>query len=76
MQRCFRRNLGQKIWRGSHCYEFLSALWSTLCQRFNIQHVMTTAYHLQSNKMINGTHRQMKDALWAGLKQLKQITND
>jgi transposase InsO family protein len=47
--------------------QFSSAVWSTLCQRLNIQHIETTAYHPQSNGMVERTHRQLKDALRARL---------
>ncbi len=47
--------------------QFSSAVWSILCQRLNIQHIETTAYHPQSNGMVERTHRQLKDALRARL---------
>jgi transposase InsO family protein len=49
--------------------QFSSALWSTLCQRLNIQHIEKTAYHPQSNRngMDEWTHRHLKDALRARL---------
>ncbi len=42
--------------------QFTSAVWAALCQRLNIDHITTTAYHPQSNGMIERTHRQLKDA--------------
>jgi hypothetical protein len=47
--------------------QFSSAVWSTLCQRLNIQHIETTAYHPQSNGMVERTHPQLKDVLRARL---------
>jgi transposase InsO family protein len=47
--------------------QFSSAVWSTLCQRLNIQHIETTTYHPQSNGMVERTHRQLKDSLRARL---------
>jgi hypothetical protein len=47
--------------------QFSLAVWSTLCKRLNIQHIETTAYHPQSNGMVERTHRQLKDALRARL---------
>jgi transposase InsO family protein len=43
--------------------QFSSATWAAACQRLGIQHVMTTAYHPQSNRMVERTHRQLKNAL-------------
>lgn len=45
--------------------QFTSALWTAACKRMGIKHVMTTAYHPQSNGMIERVHRQIKDALHA-----------
>jgi len=36
-----------------------------MCQKMGIQHVLTTAYHPQSNGMVERVHRQLKDALRA-----------
>jgi transposase InsO family protein len=47
--------------------QFLPALWSLLCQRLGMQHVMMTSYHPQSNGLIKRAHRQMKEALKARL---------
>jgi transposase InsO family protein len=47
--------------------QFSSAVWSTLCRRLNIQHIETTAYHPQSNGMVERTQRQLKDELCARL---------
>jgi hypothetical protein len=43
--------------------QFMSAIWEVLCRRLGIHHVTTTAYHPQSNGMIERAHRQIKDAL-------------
>ncbi len=44
-----------------------SALWEGLCSLLNIQHSPTTAYHPQSNGLVERFHRRLKDALrsWA-----------
>ena len=47
--------------------QFTSAVWTILCQRLGIQHCTTTAYHPQSNGMVERFHRQLKDALRAHL---------
>ena len=41
------------------------ALWAALCSLLNIQHNQTTAYHPQSNGMVERFHRCLKDALRA-----------
>ncbi len=45
--------------------QFTSAAWVDLCARLGIQHVLTTAYHPQSNGMVERVHRQLKEALRA-----------
>jgi hypothetical protein len=45
--------------------QFTSSLWAALCSSLNIQHSQTTAYHLQSNGMVECFHRSLKDALCA-----------
>jgi hypothetical protein len=45
--------------------QFTSALWSSTCTSLGIKHVLTTAYHPQSNGMVERVHRQFKDALCA-----------
>jgi hypothetical protein len=50
--------------RGS---QFTSALWDSLCNTLGIKHVQTTAYHPQSNGLVERFHRQLKDALRARL---------
>jgi transposase InsO family protein len=47
--------------------QFCSERWTTLCRRLGIQHITTTAYHPQSNGMVERVHRQLKDSLWACL---------
>ena len=47
--------------------QFTSAVWTILCQRLCIQHCTTTAYHPQSNGVVERFHRQLKDALRARL---------
>ena len=43
--------------------QFTSEIWAELCIRLGIQHSATTAYHPQSNGMVERSHRQLKDAL-------------
>ena len=45
--------------------QFSGAVWSCMCRTLGIQHVSTTAYHPQSNGMIERFHRQLKEALRA-----------
>ena len=48
--------------RGS---QFTSSSWSAFCHSLGIQHVMMTAYHPQSNSMVEWMHWQLKVALVA-----------
>ncbi len=43
--------------------QFTSALWADLCSMLNIQHSPTTAYHPQSNGLVERFHRRLKDVL-------------
>ncbi len=43
--------------------QFMSALWAGLCSLLNIQHSPTTAYHPQSNGLVERFHRRLMDAL-------------
>jgi cleavage and polyadenylation specificity factor subunit 1 len=43
--------------------QFTSAIWADLCLLLGISHRLTTAYHPQSNGMVERFHRQLKDAL-------------
>jgi transposase InsO family protein len=45
--------------------QFTSSLWAALCSLLNIQHNQTTAYHPQSNGMVERFHLHLKDALRA-----------
>jgi len=45
--------------------QFTSALWAPLCNMLDIQHAQTTAYHPQSNGLVERFHRCLKDALRA-----------
>src|SRR5450830_455678 len=47
--------------------QFTSSLWANLSKQLGIQHVNTTAYHPQSNGMVERTHLQLKNALRARL---------
>ena len=43
--------------------QFTSSLWAAICTLLGIQHKPTTAFHPQSNGMVERFHRQLKDAL-------------
>jgi len=45
--------------------QFTSSLWRQICSTLQISHQQTTAYHPQSNGMVERLHRRMKDALRA-----------
>ena len=45
--------------------QFTSAVWKCLCKTIGTRHILTTAYHPQSNGMVERFHRQLKDALRA-----------
>jgi hypothetical protein len=45
--------------------QFTSALWASLCSLLSIKHTQTTAYHPQSNGLVERFHRRLKDALRA-----------
>ena len=45
--------------------QFTSALWAALCNMLAITHAQTTAYHPQSNGLVERFHRRLKDALRA-----------
>ena len=45
--------------------QFTSQIWQVLCRTLRIKHVATTAYHLQSNGLVERFHRQLKNALKA-----------
>jgi transposase InsO family protein len=47
--------------------QFTSEVWAALCRRLSISHIMTTAYHPQSNGMVERFHRHLKEALRARL---------
>jgi len=43
--------------------QFTGAVLSVLCHKPGILHQLTTAYHPQSNGMVERFHRQLKDTL-------------
>ena len=45
--------------------QFTSQVWADLCSSLNILHRQTTAYHPQSNGMVERVHRRLKEALKA-----------
>jgi transposase InsO family protein len=51
--------------------QFTSFLWVGLKKLLGIKHVQTTAYHPQTNGMVERTHRQLKAALRARLAGLR-----
>jgi cleavage and polyadenylation specificity factor subunit 1 len=47
--------------------QFTSSLWASLCELLSISHITTTAYHPQSNGLVERSHRRLKDSLRAML---------
>ena len=47
--------------------QFTTSLWSSICSLLNIKHKTTTAFHPQSNGMVERFHRQLKNSLCARL---------
>ena len=45
--------------------QFTSAVWAGVCRRLGMAHNKTTAYHPQSNGMVERVHRQLKEGLTA-----------
>jgi transposase InsO family protein len=45
--------------------QLTSSLWAALCQLLNISHSTTTAYHPQSNGLVERFQRRLTDALQA-----------
>jgi hypothetical protein len=45
--------------------QFTSSLWAALCSLLSIKHTQTTAYHPQSNGLVERFHCRLKDALRA-----------
>ncbi len=45
--------------------QFSSASWASFCRQVGIKHIMTTAYHPQSNGLMERAHRQIKASLQA-----------
>jgi len=45
--------------------QFTSSVWAHLCKMLDITHSSTTAYHPQSNGLVERFHRRLKDALRA-----------
>jgi transposase InsO family protein len=43
--------------------QFSSAVWAAVCELLHIDHHSTTAFHPQSNGMVERWHRRLKDAL-------------
>ena len=43
--------------------QFTSQIWQILCKTLRIKHVVTTAYHPQSNGLVERFHRQLKNVL-------------
>jgi transposase InsO family protein len=41
--------------------QFTSSLWASLCSLLSIKHTQTTAYHPQSNGLVERFHRRLKD---------------
>jgi len=47
--------------------QFTSALWARLCNVIDPHHNTTTAYHPQSNGIVERAHWRLKDVLKAGM---------
>jgi transposase InsO family protein len=47
--------------------QFTSALWATAMKLLGIKHQMSTAFHPQSNGLVERAHRRLKEALKAKL---------
>jgi cleavage and polyadenylation specificity factor subunit 1 len=45
--------------------QFCSVVWAAMMNKLGIKHIMTTAYHPQSNGVLERFHRRLKDALRA-----------
>ena len=45
--------------------QFTSAIWACLCAKLGMKHITTTAYHPQSNGMVERFHLQLKQSLRA-----------
>jgi len=45
--------------------QFTSASWECMCRKLGIQHSKTSAYHPQTNGLVERFHRQLKEALRA-----------
>jgi hypothetical protein len=45
--------------------QFTSAVWAGICAKLGMAHKKTTAYHPQSNGMVERVHRQLKEGLAA-----------
>ena len=45
--------------------QFTSSIWAALCSKLQTTHINTTAYHPQSNGMVERVHRQLKEGLKA-----------
>jgi cleavage and polyadenylation specificity factor subunit 1 len=45
--------------------QFTSAVWECLCRTLGMKHILTSAFHPQSNGIIERMHRQLKEALRA-----------
>jgi len=45
--------------------QFTGSTWQCLCKTLGMRHITTTAYHPQANGMVEGFHRQLKEALRA-----------
>jgi len=68
--RCLHCQLGGKFWKPATVTmdrgeQFTSSVWTAACTSLGIKHVLTAAYHPQSNRMVEFVHRQLKDALRA-----------
>ena len=49
--------------------QFPSSIWASTCQQLGVKHATTTAYHPQSNGMVERVHRHLKEGLKARVAQ-------
>jgi transposase InsO family protein len=55
----------QPVLNSDRGVQFPSSLWAAVMQRLGVKHKMATAFHPQSNGMIERFHRRLKEALKA-----------
>jgi transposase InsO family protein len=51
--------------------QFASSLWAAVMTKLGVKHTMTTAFHPQSNGVVERFHRRLKDSLQARLASME-----